>query len=163
VEYAYIVWSDPVFLALCRIWLWMVTWVFVVLVVRARMSLRILECRSASLVMLGVVSLIVFRVWGQVLSPPTGGSASVNIMSGVLCPSTRLWVAVSASSSCVTPMSDFTLPIYVLYPMLSFVRMILSASCKRCLCGWCIQLSGSMVYLRMVLMLKALYDSIERV
>ena len=55
----------------------------------------------ASLVMLGGVPLfLVFRVWGQVLSPPTGGSASVNIMSGVLYPST--------SSLCVTPVCDFT-------------------------------------------------------
>ncbi len=33
VEYACIVWSDPVVLALCKIWLWMVPWISVVLVV----------------------------------------------------------------------------------------------------------------------------------
>ena len=45
-----------------------------------RMSLRMLECKSASLVMMDGVSFPCFRVWDQVLSPPTGGSASVNIM-----------------------------------------------------------------------------------
>jgi hypothetical protein len=46
-------------------------------------SLRRLECSSASLVMVGGEFLLVVRIWGQVLSPPTGGSASVNIMSVV--------------------------------------------------------------------------------
>ncbi len=49
-----------------------------------RMSLRRLGCRSASLVIVGVESWLVVRIWGQVRSPPTGGSASLNIMSGVL-------------------------------------------------------------------------------
>ncbi len=89
------------FHALCRIWMWMVPWVSVALVVCDRISLRRLECRSASLVMLGGVFLIVFRVWGQVPSPPIGRSASVNIMSGGLCPSTTLRAALSASSCCV--------------------------------------------------------------
>ena len=61
----------------------MVPWVFVALVVCVRMSLHRLECSSASLVMLGGVSLLVFRIWGQPLSPPTGGFASVKIMSVV--------------------------------------------------------------------------------
>jgi len=130
-EYAWIVWSDPVVLALCKIWLWMVPWVFEALFVCVRMSMRRLECSSASLVMLDGVSLLVIRVWDQVLSPPTGGSASVNIMSGDLCPSTTLRADVSASLLCVTPVCDFTLPICILYPILSLVRMMLSASCKR--------------------------------
>ena len=70
---------------------------------------------------------------------------------------------VFASSLCVTPVCDFTLPICVIYPMLSLMRTMLSASCKRCLCGWCMKLSGSMAYLRMVLMIKTLSVSIERV
>ena len=90
----------------------------VVLEVCVRMSLRRLVCRSANLVMLGGVSLLVLRVWGQVLSHPTGRSASVNIMSGVLCPSSALRADVSASSWCVTPVCDFTLPMCVVYPML---------------------------------------------
>ena len=65
------------------------------------MSSRRLECKSANLVTLGGVSLPVFRVWGQVLSPPTGGSASVKIMSGFLCPFTTLRAEVPASSLCV--------------------------------------------------------------
>ena len=50
------------------------------------MSLRRLECRSASLVMLGSVSLFGFRIWGQVLSPPTGGYRMYQwILCQVLC------------------------------------------------------------------------------
>jgi hypothetical protein len=94
-----------------------------------------LECKSASLVMMGGVSFPCFRVWGHVLSPPTGGSASVNIMSRALCPSTTLRADVSASSLCVALVCDFTLPMCVLYPMLSLMCMMLSASCKRCLWG----------------------------
>jgi len=113
----------------------MVPWLVVVLDVRVRMSLRRLECKSASLVMLGGVPFPCFRVWGQVLSPPTGVSASVNMLSGVMCPSTTLRAAVSASSLGVTPVCDLTLSMCVLYPMLSLVCMMLSASCRRCLWG----------------------------
>jgi hypothetical protein len=59
-----------------------------VLDVCVRMILRRLECRSANLVTLDGVSFLVLLIWGPVLSPSIGGSASVNIMSGVLCPST---------------------------------------------------------------------------
>ncbi len=90
-------------------------------------SLRMLVCRF-SLVKLGCVSLMVFRICGHVLSHPTGGFASVNIMSSVLRPSTTLRAAVSASSLCVTPVCDLTLPMYVVNPMLSLVCVILSAS-----------------------------------
>ena len=96
-------------------------WRVVVLDVCVRMSLRRLECRSANSDTLGDVSFLVFFVWGQVLNPPTGGSSSVNIMSGVLCPSTKLRAVVSASSMCVTPVSYLTLPMCVFYPMLSLV------------------------------------------
>ncbi len=120
-----------------------------------RMTLRRLEC---NLVTLGVVSLLFLFIWGQVLSPPTCGSASVNVMSGVLCPSTTSRAALSASSLCVTPMCDLTLPMCVLYPMSSLVWMMLSASCRRCLCGLWVKLIGSMAYLRVVLMLKPLSD-----
>ena len=75
------------------------------------------------------------RIWSQVLCPPIGGSTSVNIMSAVLCPSTTLRAVVSASSLCATPVCDITLPMCVLYPKLSLVRMMSSASCKRCLWG----------------------------
>ncbi len=74
-----------------------------VLDVCARMILRSLERRSANLVTLGGVSLVVLLIWGQVLSPPIGWSASVNVMSRVLCSSTTLRADVSASSLCVTP------------------------------------------------------------
>jgi hypothetical protein len=84
-------------------------------------------------------------------------------MSRVLGPSTSLRAVVSASSLCVTPVCDLTLPIWVLYSMLSLVRMMLSASCRRCLWGWWMKLRGSMAYLRMVFMLKALSVNIERV
>ncbi len=46
----------------------MVPLLVVVLDVCVLMILRRLVCRLASLVMLGGVSLLVFRVWGQVLS-----------------------------------------------------------------------------------------------
>ena len=92
-----------------------------VLDVCVRMILRRLECRSANLITLGCVSFLVFLIWGQALSPPIGGSALGNIMSGVLCSSTTLQAVVSASSLCVTPVCDLTLPMCVLYPMLSLV------------------------------------------
>ena len=87
-----------------------------VLDVCVRMSLRKLECKSASLVMLAGVFLLVFRVWDQVLSPPTVGSASVDIMSGDLCLSTTLRAVVYASSLCVTPVCHLTLPMCVYNP-----------------------------------------------
>ena len=87
----------------------------------ARMILRRLECMSVNLFKLGGVSLLVLLIWGQVLSPPTGGSASVNVMSHVLCTSTTLRADVSASSLYVTPVCDLTLPMCVLNPMLSLV------------------------------------------
>ena len=90
-------------------------------------------------------------------------SPSVNIMSGVLCPSTTLRAAVFASSLYVTPMWDLTLPMCVLYPMLFLVLMRLSACCRRCLWGWWMKLRGSMAYLRMVFMMKAISVNIERV
>ena len=89
-------------------------------------------------------------------------AASVNIMSGVLCPSTTLRAVVSAPSLWVTPVCDSTLPMYVLYPMLSFAWMMLSAKCGRCLWGWWMKLRGSMAYLHILWMLKALSVNIER-
>ena len=140
----------------------MVPWLVVVLGLCVRMSLRRLECKSVSLAMIGGVPLSFCRAWGQVLSPPTGGSASVKIMSGVLCPSATLRAVVFASSLCVTPMCDFTLPMCVLYPMLSLVCIMLSASCRRFLWGWWMKLRGSMAYLLIVFMLNALSVNIER-
>ena len=120
----------------------MVPWLVVVLGVCVRMSLRRLERKSASLVMIGGVPFPFFRVCGQILSPPTGGSASVKIMSGVLCPSVTLRAVVSASPLCVTPVCDITLPMCVLYLMLSLVYIMLSASCRRCLWGRWMKLRG---------------------
>jgi hypothetical protein len=114
----------------------------VVLDVCVRMSLRKLECKSANLVMLGGMFLLVFRIRGQVLSPPTGGSSSVKIMYGVLCPSTTLQATVFAPSSCVTLVCNLTLPMCVLYPKLSLVCMMVSANCRRCLWGWRMNLMG---------------------
>ena len=74
-----------------------------------RMSFCRLECKSANLATLGGVSLLVFRYWGQVLSPPSDGSASVKIMSGVLCPSTTLRAVVYTLSLHVTPVCNLTL------------------------------------------------------
>ncbi len=68
-----------------------------------------------------------------------------------------------ASSLCVTPACDFTLPMCVVYPMLSLVCLMLSASCRRCLWGWWMKQRGSIAYLRIVFMLKAPSVSIERV
>ena len=69
------------------------------LYVCVRISLRKLaEWKSASLVMIGGESLLVFRILGQVVIPPMGESASVNIMSGVLCLSSTLRADVYASS-----------------------------------------------------------------
>jgi hypothetical protein len=114
----------------------MVLWRFVVLGVCVRMSLCRLECRLARLCMLGDVSFLVPRIWGHVLSPLIGGSASVNVMSAVFCPSTTPRATVSASSLCVTPVCDSTLPMCVVYHMLSLVRMMSSASCRNSLWGW---------------------------
>ncbi len=79
-KYACILWSEPFVLAFCSIWLYIVFLVSA-LGICVRVSLRKLECRSASLVILGGVSLFIFWSWGHVPSPPTGGFASVNIMS----------------------------------------------------------------------------------
>ncbi len=119
-------------------------WLVAVLDVCVRISLHKLECKSAKLVMIGGVPFPLCRVWGQAQCPPTGGYASVNIMSGVVCPSTTLRAAVSASSLCVIPVCDLTLPICVLYPMLSLVCMMVSANCRRCLWRWWMKLGGSM-------------------
>jgi hypothetical protein len=63
--------------------------------------------------MLGVASLLFPCIWGHFLSPLIGGSALVNVMSGVFFPSTTLRAAMSASSLCVTPVCDLTLPLCV--------------------------------------------------
>ena len=60
------------------------------------------------------VSWMVVRSCGQVLSPPTRGSALVNVMYGSMCPSTTLRVASSASSLNTTPVCDLTLPMCAL-------------------------------------------------
>ncbi len=52
----------------------------------------------------------------------------MNIMSGVLSPSTTLRAVVSASSLYVTPMCDLTLPMCVVNPNLSLACIVLSAS-----------------------------------
>ena len=103
---------------------------------RVLISLQRLEWRSDSLVNVGVESRSVARSRGKNVSPPMGGSASVNNISGNLFPSTTLRAAVSASSLCVTPVCDFTLPTCFLNPMLSLVRIIPSASLRRSLSGW---------------------------
>jgi hypothetical protein len=58
-EYACIVWSDPVVLASCRIFPYMVLWRFVLLGVCFRMSLCRLGCRSVRLCVVGVLSFLV--------------------------------------------------------------------------------------------------------
>jgi hypothetical protein len=100
----------------------MVLWGVVVLGVCVRISFCRLEFMSVKLCMLGDVSFLVPRIWGHVPSPLIGGSASVNIMSGGLCPSTTPRAAMSASSLCVTLVCDLTLPMCVMYPMSSLVR-----------------------------------------
>ena len=59
----------------------MVLWRVVVFGMCVPMSLCRLEWRSAKLCMLDVVSFLVSRIWGHVLSPLIGGSASVNVLS----------------------------------------------------------------------------------
>ena len=59
----------------------MVLWRAVLLGVCVRMSLCKLECRSAMLCVLGVLSFLIPRIWGHVRSPLVGGSASVKIIS----------------------------------------------------------------------------------
>jgi len=141
----------------------MVLWRVVVLGVSVRMSLCKLQWRSVKLCMLGVVVFWVPRICDHVLSPRIGRSAYVNVISGVFRPSTTPRVAASTSSLYVTPVCDLTLPMCVLYPILSRVRMMSSASCRSSLWGWWLTQRGSMAYLRMALMLKALSASIESV
>ena len=93
----------------------MVLWRVEVLGACVRMNLCKFEWRSAKLCMLGVVSFLVQLIWGHVLSPLMGGSAYVNVMSGVFCPSTTPRAATSASSLCLTPVCDLTLPISHIY------------------------------------------------
>ncbi len=61
----------------------MVLWRVLVLGVCVRMSLRRPEFRLGMLWVLGDVSFLVPCIWGHVLSPLIGRSASVNVMSGV--------------------------------------------------------------------------------
>ena len=77
-------WSAPLVLASCKIFPYVVLWLVVVLGVCFRMSLCRLECMSARLCVLGVLSFLVSRIYGHVRSPLIGGSAFVNIISGVL-------------------------------------------------------------------------------
>ena len=125
-------------------------------------SLQKLEWRSDSLMNVGAESRLVVRSRGQVLSPPMDGFASMNNKSSSLWPSTTLRAAGVASSLCVTPVCDLSLLMCVLYPMLSLVRIISLANFRRSLCGWLIHLGGSMAYLRMALIPKALSVGIER-
>ncbi len=97
--------------------------------------------------MLGVVPFLVPRICGHVLGPLMGGSASANIMTGVFCPSTTSRATASASSLCVTPVCDLTLPMCVLYPRLSLVRMMMSTICRSSLWGWLLKHRGSIAYL----------------
>ena len=53
-------------------------------------------------------------ICGHVRSPPIGGSASSNVMSGVCSPSTTALVALLAVSLYSTSVYDFTFPICVL-------------------------------------------------
>ena len=99
------------------------------------MSLCKLACMSARLCVVGVLFLLASLTFGHVRSPLIGGSASVNIISGVFCPSTTPRAAESASSLWVTPVCDLTLPMCVLYPELSLVRMMSSARCRSSLWG----------------------------
>ena len=61
----------------------MVLWYVVVLGVCVRMSLCKFEWKSARMCMLGVVTFLVPRICGHVISPLIGGFAYVNVMSGV--------------------------------------------------------------------------------
>ena len=79
------------------------------------------------------MSWLVVRSYDQVMSFPMGGFASVRNMLDSSCYSTTLWAAVLASSSFVTPVCDFTLPMCVLYPRVPLVWMISSASYRRSL------------------------------
>ncbi len=92
-----------------------------VLDVCVRMILRRIERGLTNFATLGGVLFYFFLIWGKVLSHLISGSVSMYVMSGVLCPSTTLRVDVSASSLYVTPAYDLTLPMRVLYPMLSRV------------------------------------------
>jgi len=156
-------WSALDFLTLRRMLPYMVLRFVVLFYNCCLMILRRPECRLGSLVNMVAVSWLIVQSFGQDLSPYTGGSAHMNIMSGSLCPSTTLRAASSASSLCVTPVCDFTLPMCVLYSRVSLVLMMPSASFKRFLCGWWMKLSGSMAYFRSVLMLKARSVNIGRV
>ena len=110
-----------------------------------RMSLRKLECKSASLVMVGGESLLVFIYLGPgSKSPYMWFSICEYYVGCFVYPSITLRAVVSTSSLRVTPVCDLTLPICVLYPMMPLVCMMLSASCRKYLWEWWMKLSGSM-------------------
>ena len=159
-EYAWMVWSAPKSPTLRRMLPYMVPGIFVIFDVRCLTSLRRSNYRLCNLVCVLVVFWLVVQSCGQVLNPPKGGAAPVNVISGSMGHSTTLRTASSASSMCVTPVCDYTLPICVLYSRVSLVWMMSSAGFRRSLCGWWMKLSCSMAYFQSVLMLTALYVSI---
>ncbi len=57
---------------------------------------------------------VVFLICGHVLRPPTGGSASSNVMSNGVSPSTTALAALSAASLYSMFVCDLTLPMCVL-------------------------------------------------
>ena len=81
--------------------------------------------------LLGVVRLIC----GHVLRPPTGGSASSNVMSGGASPSTTALAALSAASLYSISVCDLTLPMCVLSCFSSLALSSWSVRFRRSLCN----------------------------
>ena len=77
---------------------------------------------------------VVCLICGHIRRPPTGGSASLNVMSGGASPSTTALAALSAASLYSMSVCDLTLPMCVLSCFLSLALSSWSVRLRRSLC-----------------------------
>jgi hypothetical protein len=109
--------------------------------------LRLFSFRISSS-LFGWVSLI----WGQVRSPPIGGSASSKVVPGTISPSTTDLATLSAVSLYYTSVWILIFPMYVFRYLEYLYFSSLSISFRSSSCRYCVYAAGSVVYLRIVFM-----------
>ncbi len=90
--------------------------------------------RLVSFFMVSGLSDVFLLICCHVLRPPTGGSASSNVMSGMASPSTTCLAASSAASLCYMSVCDLTLPMCVLRCFASLALSSWSVRFSRSLC-----------------------------